>query len=257
METTINTFGKFKEYKEKRVRELIRKYNVFLGMSWELIIVICGICCLLLLLIMLFGFENSYLKVALILSLVFTILAIVKYRRSLQVQKVVYDCLICLSLVESKICSKIELNTIRNQIQVNDNEIERLKCLIDNLDLKCEIINKILRINYRKSFICTIFSMNLDEYKKMIKNKTVLLQERYSYRQSQNKYKADIQLLETKNEELNKRVEIIEKTGGDDKQILTNIQVKLDSGLKSKILKSEVRLLFTDLIEVVSQIKMQ
>lgn len=99
--------------------------------------------------------------------------------------------------------------------------------------------------------------MNLDEYKKMIKNKTVLLQERYSYRQSQNKYKADIQLLETKNEELNKRVEIIEKTGGDDKQILTNIQVKLDSGLKSKILKSEVRLLFTDLIEVVSQIKMQ
>lgn len=99
--------------------------------------------------------------------------------------------------------------------------------------------------------------MNLDEYKKMIKNKTVLLQERYSYRQSQNKYKADIQLLETKNEELNKRVEIIEKTGGDDKQILTNIQVKLDSGLKSKILKSEVRLLFTDLIEVVSQIKIQ
>ena len=91
----------------------------------------------------------------------------------------------------------------------------------------------------------------------MIKNKTVLLQERYSYRQSQNKYKADIQLLETKNEELNKRVEIIEKTGGDDKQILTNIQVKLDSGLKSKILKSEVRLLFTDLIEVVSQIKIQ
>lgn len=141
METTINTFGKFKEYKEKRVRELIRKYNVFLGMSWELIIVICGICCLLLLLIMLFGFENSYLKVALILSLVFTILAIVKYRRSLQVQKVVYDCLICLSENESKICSKIELNTIRNQIQVNDNEIERLKCLIDNLDLKCEIIH--------------------------------------------------------------------------------------------------------------------
>lgn len=266
METTINTFCKFKEYKEKRVRELIRKYNVFLGMPWGLIIVICGICCLLSIQFALkdkydsflsFVFEGSYLSFAFILSLAFTILAIVKYRCSLQVQKVVYDCLICLSENESKICSKIELNTIRNQIQVNDNEIERLKCLIDNLDLKCEIINKILRINYRKSFICTIFSMNLDEYKKMIKNKTVLLQERYSYRQSQNKYKADIQLLETKNEELNKRVEIIEKTGGDDKQILTNIQVKLDSGLKSKILKSEVRLLFTDLIEVVSQIKIQ
>lgn len=45
----------------------------------------------------------------------------------------------------------------------------------------------------------------------MIKNIMVLLQERSSYRESQNKYKADKLLFETKNEELNKRIEIIEK----------------------------------------------
>lgn len=266
METTINTFCKFKEYKEKRVRELIRKYNVFLGMPWGLIIVICGICCLLLLNIPNFASKNSYLKVALILSSAFAILAIVKYIRSLQVQKVVYDCLNCFSDFESKICSKIELETLRNQIQVNDNEIVRLTCLSNNLDLKCEIINKILRINYHKSFIYTIFSMNQDEYKKMIKNIMALLQERNSYREPQNKYKADIQLLKTKNEDLIKRVEII-KTMIDEEQKSTNINDKLKSVLESKvfmrkifiskILKGEIRLFFTDLIEVVSQIKIQ
>ena len=302
METTINTFGKFKEYKEKRVRELIRKYNVFMGTPWGLIIVICGICCLFFFLLLLFLFnlihedysiwlflfENLSLLFALIISLAFTILAIVKYIRSLQVQKVVYDCLNCLSDFESEMCSKIELDTLRKQMQVNNNEIGRLTCLSENLDLKCKIINKILWINYRKSFICTLFSMNLDEYKKMIKNKTVLLQERCSYQQLQNKYKADIQLLktknedlgkrvetiektvaddkqkstnvdieETKNEDLGKRVETIEKTVVDDKQILKNIDEKLNSALKCKILKSEIRLFFTDLIEVVSQIKIQ
>jgi hypothetical protein len=99
METTINTFGKLKEYKEKRVRELIRKYNVFLGIPWGLIIVICGICCLFFFLLLLFLFnlihedysiwlflfENLSLLFALIISLAFTILAIVKYIRSLQV----------------------------------------------------------------------------------------------------------------------------------------------------------------------------
>lgn len=35
METTINTFCKFKEYKEKRIREFIQKYNTFLGVPWE------------------------------------------------------------------------------------------------------------------------------------------------------------------------------------------------------------------------------
>lgn len=267
METTINTFCKFKEYKEKRVRELIWKYNVFLGMPWGLIIVICGICCLLLLNIPNFASKNSYLKVALILSSAFAILAIVKYIRSLQIQKVVYDCLNCFSDFESKICSKIEVDTLRKQMQVNDNEIVRLTYLNDNLDLKCKIINRILWINYRKSFIYTIFSMNQDEYKKMIENKTVLLQERCSYRQSQNKYKADIQLLKTKNEDLAKRIEIIEKTVVDDKQELTNVNKKLKSALESKtfiskifiseILKSEIILFFTDLIEVVSQIKIQ
>lgn len=275
METTINTFCKFKEYKEKRVRELIRKYNVFLGMPWGLIIVICGICCLLSRQFALkdehdsflsFVFEGSYLSFAFILSLAFTILAVVKYIRSLQVQKVVYDCLNCFSDFESKICSKIELETLRNQIQVNDNEIVRLTCLSDNLDLKCEIINKILRINYHKSFIYTIFSMNQDEYKKMIKDIMALLKERNSYREPQNKYKADIQLLKTKNEDLIKRVEII-KTMIDEEQKLTNINDELKSVLESKvfmrkifiskILKGEIRLFFTDLIEVVSQIKIQ
>lgn len=152
-------------------------------------------------------------------------------------------------------------------MQVNDNEIVRLTYLNDNLDLKCKIINRILWINYRKSFIYTIFSMNLDEYKKMIENKTVLLQERCSYRQSQNKYKADIQLFKTKNEDLAKRIEIIEKTVVDDKQKLTNVNKELKSALESKtfiskiliseILKSEIILFFTDLIEVVSQIKIQ
>lgn len=266
METTISTFCKFKEYKGKRVREFIYKYNVFLGVPWGWISVICGICCLLLLsnpLARLFKceinlpFGDFYLIFLIILSLAFTILAGVKYKRSLKIQKVVYDCLNRFSCYESEICSKIELDTMRNQMQVNDNEIERLKCLIDNLDLKCEIINKILRINYCKSFICTIFSMNLDEYKKMIKNKVVLLQERCSYRQSRNKYKADIQLLKKKNEDWKKRIEIIEKTVVDDKQMLKNIDEELNSALKSKILKSEIRLFFTDLIEVVSQIKIQ
>lgn len=281
METTINTFGKLKEYKEKRVRELIRKYNVFLGIPWGLIIVICGICCLFFLLLLLFLFnlihedysiwlflfENLSLLFALIISLAFTILAIVKYIRSLQVQKVVYDCLNCLSDFESEMCSKIELDTLRKQMQVNNNEIGRLTCLSENLDLKCKIINKILWINYRKSFICTLFSMNLDEYKKMIKNIMVLLQERSSYWESKNKYKADKLLLKTKNEDLTKRIEIIEKTVADDKQELTNVNEKLKSVLESKtvmrkifiskILKSEIRLFFTDLIEVVSQIKIQ
>lgn len=107
METTINTFCKFKEYKEKRVRELIRKYNVFLGMPWGLIIVICGICCLLLLNIPNFASKNSYLKVALILSSAFAILAIVKYIRSLQIQKVVYDCLNCFSNSVTRLNPKI------------------------------------------------------------------------------------------------------------------------------------------------------
>ena len=105
--------------------------------------------------------------------------------------------------------------------------------------------------------------MNQDEYKKMIKNIMVLLQERSSYRESQNKYKADKLLFETKNEELNKRIETV----ADDKQELTNVNEKLKSVLESKtvmrkifiskILKSEIRLFFTDLIEVVSQIKIQ
>ena len=152
-------------------------------------------------------------------------------------------------------------------MQVNNNEIGRLTCLSENLDLKCKIINKILWINYRKSFICTLFSMNLDEYKKMIKNIMVLLQERSSYWESKNKYKADKLLLKTKNEDLTKRIEIIEKTVADDKQELTNVNEKLKSVLESKtvmrkifiskILKSEIRLFFTDLIEVVSQIKIQ
>lgn len=281
METTINTFGKLKEYKEKRVRELIRKYNVFLGIPWGLIIVICGICCLFFLLLLLFLFnlihedysiwlflfENLSLLFALIISLAFTILATIKYIRSLQIQKVLYDCLNCLSCYENKIRNKIELDTLRNQMQVNNNEIGRLTCLSDNLDLKCEIINKILRINYHKSFIILIFRMNQDEYKKMIKNIMVLLQERSSYWESQNKYKADKLLLKTKNEDLTKRIEIIEKTVADDKQELTNINEKLKSVLESKtvmrkifiskILKSEIRLFFTDLIEVVSQIKIQ
>lgn len=279
METTINTFCKFKEYKEKRVRALIREYNVFLGMTWGLIIVICGICCFFLILLFLFNlihedysiwqilFENLSLLFALIISLAFTILAVVKYIRSLQVQKVVYDCLKSLSDFESGMCSKIELDTMNKQIQVNDNEIGRLTCLSENLDLKCKIINKILRINYHKSFIYTIFSMNQDEYKKMIKDIMVLLQERSCYRESQNKYKADIQLLKTKNEDLTNRIEIIEKAVADDKQELTNVNVDLKSILEcktfmrkifiSKILKSKIRLFFTDLIEVVSQIKIQ
>lgn len=276
METTINTFCKFKEYKEKRVRELIRKYNVFMGTPWGLIIVICGICCLLSRQFALkdkydsflsFVFEGSYLSFAFILSLAFTILATIKYIRSLQIQKVVYDCLNCLSCYENKIRNKIELDTLRNQMQVNNNEIGRLTCLSDNLDLKREIINKILRINYHKSFIILIFRMKQDEYKKMIKNIMVLLQERSSYRESQNKYKADKLLLKTKNEDLTKRIEIIEKTVADDKQELTIVNEKLKSVLESKtvmrkifiskILKSEIRLFFIDLIEVVSQIKMQ
>lgn len=245
-------------------------------MPWGLISVICVICCLLLLLlsiqfvwgyqcdlILYFLFENLYLPFALILSLLFTILAIVKYRRSLQIQKVVYDCLYHFSSIERAICSKIEIDTLRKQMQVNNNEIERLKYLIDNLDLKCKIINKTLRINYRKSFKGNRFSMNnLDEYKKMIKNKTVLLQEKCTYRQSQNKYKADIQLLKTKNEDLTKRIEIIDKNEDDEERMLTNINYELKSALESKtlirkILKSEIRLFFTDLVEVVSQIKIQ
>lgn len=265
METTINTYCKFKEYKEKRVRELIRKYNVFLGMPWGLISVIC---CLLLCAILKFGSEDSYLQVALIFSIVFTILAIVKYMRSLEIQKVIYDCLYHLSDYERVICSKIEIDTLRKQMQVNNNEIERLQCLIVNLDLKCKIINKTLRINYRKSFKGNRFSMNnLDEYKKMIKNKTVLLQERSSYRELRNKYNAEKQLLETRYEDLTKRVAIIEKNVDDDKQMLKNIDEKLKSALESKtfmnkifirgILKGEIRLFFTDLVEVVSQIKIQ
>ena len=334
METTINTFCKFKEYKEKRVRELIRKYNVFLGIPWGLISVICGICCLLLYRqfalkdkhdsFLSFVFEGSYLSFALIFSLVFAILAIVKYIRSLYVQKVIYDCLYHLSDYERVICSKIEIDTLRKQMQVNNNEIKRLQCLIDNLDLKRKIINITLRINCHKYFLRITFSMNQDEYKKMLKNIMVLLQERNSYRELQNKYNAEKQLLETrnkdltkrvetieknvaddkqkltnvdkektknkdltkrvetieknvaddkqkstnvdkeepKNEDLNKRVAIIEKNVDDDKQMLKNIDEKLKSALESKIfiwgiLKDEIRLFFTDLVEVVSQIKIQ
>lgn len=86
----------------------------------------------------------------------------------------------------------------------------------------------------------------------MIKNIMVLLQERSSYWESQNKYKADKLLLKTKNEDLTKRIEIIEKTVADDKQELTNVNEKLKSVLESKtvmrkifiskILKSEIRL---------------
>ena len=64
-----------------------------------------------------------------------------------------------------------------------------------------------------------------------------------------------------------KRIEIIEKTVVDDKQELTNVNKELKSALESKtfiskiliseILKSEIILFFTDLIEVVSQIKIQ
>lgn len=264
METTINTYCKFKEYKEKRVRELIRKYNVFLGMPWGLISVIC---CLLLCAILKFGSEDSYLQVALIFSIVFTILAIVKYMRSLEIQKVIYDCLYHLSDYERVICSKIEIDTLRKQMQVNNNEIERLQCLIDNLDLKRKIINKTLRINCHKYFLRITFSMNQDEYKKMFKNIMVLLQERSSYRELRNKYNAEKQLLETRNKDLTKRVETIEKNVADDKQMLKNIDEKLKSALESKtfmnkifiwgILKGEIRLFFTDLVEVVSQIKIQ
>lgn len=253
METTVNTFSKFKGYKEKRVRELIRKYNVFWGVSWGWIVVICGMCDLFLLSIQ---FGKFYPHIAFILA-VFIVLAIVKYFRARCVQKVVYGCLNYLSCYENKMRSKIELDSLRARVHDNNKEIERINCLINNLDLKCEIIDKRIRINYRKSFICTICSMSLDEYKNMIKDKVILLHEKCSYRQSQKKYESDILLLREMNVDLNKRIKTIGEIDVDDKQILKEMNEELDSVLKSEILKSEIRLFFVDLIEIVSQIKIR
>lgn len=264
METTINTFSKFKGYKEKRVRELLHKYNVFCGVSWGWIVVISGICSLFLLSILLrwlFGckmilpFGCCNLILILILFVVFTILAIVKYYRARHVQKVVYGCLSHLSCYENEMHSKIELDSLRARAHDNSKEIERINCLINNLDLKCEIIDKQIRINYCKSFICTICSMSLDEYKNMIKDKVVLLQEKCSYRQSRKKYESDILLLRKMNVDLDERIKTIGEIVVDDNQILKDIDKELGSVLKSKILKSEIRLFFMDLIEIVSQIK--
>lgn len=264
METTINTFCKFKEYKEKRVREFIQKYNTFLGVPWEWMLGLCGICILLLLSILaiqwwtnekIVSFSLYYLVLILIPIVAFTILVGVKYRCSLRVQNVVYVCLKHLSCYESTICSKIELDFLSNQMQDNNKEIERLRCLIYNLDLKCKTINRQIRMNYCKSFICTIFSMSLDEYKKMIKDKIVLLQEKCSYRQSQHKYETDIQLLQEKNKIVDKSIHKIGEIIVDKEKVLKNIDDILTLVSLSKNQKGELWLLFTDLVEVASQIK--
>ena len=309
METTINTFCKFKEYKEKRVGEFIQKYNAFCGVPWKWM---GGMCILLFLLVLIVqwwrdgkivSFSLDYLVILIFIS-AFAFWVRYKYKCSLFVQNVVYDCLKHLSCYESTICSKIELDILRKQMQNNNREMKRLSCLIYNLDLKCETINRQIRINYCKSFISTIFSMSLDEYKKMIKDKIVLLQEKCSYRQSQHKYEMDIQLLQEENKILEEKIHKIEKNIVDDeknivddeknivddeknivddeknivddeknivddeKNIVDDEKNSKDTD-KEKILKNidnvltslsqnqkgEIRILFTDLVEVVSQIK--
>lgn len=217
METTINTFSKYKAYKEKRVREFIHKYNAVCWVSWGWVWSGCGICVLMLLALIvhyyteeeLVLFSNIYLVFILIPVFVFTILAGIKYIRSLYVQNVVYDCLKHLSCYEINICYKIKLDTLRDEMQGNNREVKRLKCMIHNLDLKCKMINILIKMNYCKSFVRTKFSKSLDEYNKMIKNKELLLQEIFGYQQLTNKYNADIKLLQEENNLLNKRMQEI------------------------------------------------
>ena len=97
--------------------------------------------------------------------------------------------------------------------------------------------------------------MSLDEYKKMIKDKIVLLQEKCSYRQSQHKYETDIQLLQEKNKIVDKSIHKIGEIIVDKEKILKNIDDILTLVSPSKNQKGELWLLFTDLVEVASQIK--
>lgn len=268
METTINTFNEFKEYKEKKVREFIRNYK---GITYGWIFGICVIVDLLLI-ISKFIAKVDITRVPicyLLTSIAITFFAWIKYYRARCIKKLVYNCLIDLSCYEDKVRSKIEIDNLKAQMKDNIKEIDQLECSIRNLDLKCEIINKTIRINYCKSFICTIFCMNLDEYKIMIKNKKALLQEKYNYRQLQNKYETDIQLLRKTNEDLNKKIKEDQSNDINKNQTIINKDIKLNLNLYNKFpwnitkllfgknLKEEIKILFIDLVEVVSQIKIK
>lgn len=272
MEATVNTFGKFKEYKERRVREFIKKYNCFLGISWGWFIVLFFILlCLAIAWGLTFyvfgGIKRPSITFGFVLIpiLIFFIVSFINYKRSLHIQGAIYDCLKNFSDYESQVSSKIELEMLNNQICDIENEIMRLESLIMICDLKCETIEKLRKSNNYNSIPSIILGKSLDKYKRMIKSRNVFLLEKCSYEQAKEKYNTDVSLLRIRYIDLKSR-----QNNFKDKINISNVLTELDECMKSNLdshsflyksqgnkYKGEIRELFFDLFEIVSQVKIQ
>lgn len=121
------------------------------------------------------------------------------------------------------------------------------------------MINKLIKTNNFKSFICVIFGKSLNEYREMIKDKRLFIQEIYSHRQLQNKYKTDILLLKEENDSLDSRIKNYEERAVDKKKtsLLISNAINQNRWLRYmfKNTAKEILLCFTDLNKILSQIK--
>lgn len=266
MDTTINTFSKFRAYREKRVREFIQKYKNFCCVPWGWILFVGGISVLLLFLAILRYYledgkeavsSHIYLVFILIPILAFTILTGVRYWRSIYIRMVVFGCLRHISCYESRMRRNVERCTLRDKGHLNEREMYRLIIMNNNLELRCELIDRLIRMKRCNIFIRTIFTLSLDKYKRKKKNREFLLQERCSYRQLQNRYLNDILLLWLENRDLNDRMEELGEIENGINQVLDEILIVIDNYRRclSGIQREEIRAFFTDLVEVVSHIK--
>lgn len=286
METAINSIGKFKEYKERKVRELIQKHCYFCGMTWQRITTICVLLlcftCIMMpclrnkdilsycttshstkylqYLVLYIKTSNSYhIHIGLCAIIFLTIIGYKAYQRSkdsLYIQNTIYDCLDKFSNYEKYMTEKIEYEILKKQIQDNDKEIWKLKYLVKNIKLKNNSIDGLIKSNYHKP---TIPSMGPEHYIKMVEKKETLEFEKCRNQQLTNKYIVSEKLLKSENSRLKNRKKTSKYKAYSRKLILIDINECIKSTNNDnphyENLKNEIRILFIDLIDVVSNIK--
>lgn len=307
MEIIINTLNKFKQYKEKRIREFIQEYSRFCGIPWGWII---GICILLIILLLIWIFLSDFNSVPLIIGgffiiflIVIIIIAIYKYVYSLKVQEVIFECLEYIMYYERAQNYQIELNNIKSQQERNKKNIARFNYKIQELELTHECISKIKKITLEEfnkegnSYSASEEKQSdtkdkQNELKVKIPEKRINILKKYIselliYDQLKKQYETEKSLLENENNQieeekeeiikiLSNNIKLLEKGTKDSPKAEKNnstyskdnnehiflykklIINKIDSIMLScKKKEREIKILIQELIEKISQIKIQ
>lgn len=186
------------------------------------------------------------------------LLAYKKAKRSLTVQGIVYDCLKKLSNYEKNIADKIEFDILDESFKANNHEIEKNKRLIEIINFRIETCKQSIESDVPET---KTHGKNVDEYNKII-NKQELFAQRYNHMQTKSKYATNIALLTDKGTLLKERRDSITRAKVNIDAIISEIESIVTSAAaiyrkKQEVISKEMKILFIDLIYVVSNIKIK